>query len=92
VAGFPVRENGGRTEGGLWIGPASKVMFVEQNSGAPANSSAALWGSEQPPDWETLQPLPFPYSTSFRPKYLIDSPECKFILLRCAFKGGYSAV
>src|SRR6266571_2881548 len=38
------------------------------------------------------QPLPFPYSTSSRLKYLIDSSEREFMLIRCAFKGGYSAV
>jgi hypothetical protein len=29
---------------------------------------------------------------SSRLKYLIDSPESKFILIRCTFKAGYSAV
>src|SRR5207249_499112 len=53
-------------------------------------TSIGDWEQRRP--WNSLQPLPFPYSNLFRPKNLIDSPECKFSLLRCAFKGGYSAV
>jgi hypothetical protein len=41
-----------------------------------------------PVGWEALQLLPLSYSTSFRPKRLIDNQESKCILLRAVFKGG----
>jgi hypothetical protein len=50
---------------------------------------ASNWDWEQRRLWNGMQPLPFPFSTSFRPKYLIDSPQGKFILFRCAFKGAF---
>jgi len=50
--------------------------------------AAAPWDSEPRQDCETMQPLPFQYSSTFRPKYLIDNPERKPILLPAVFKGG----
>ena len=42
----------------------------------------------RPRDWETLQPLPFQYSSRIRPKYFIDNPEGKRIVLPAVFKDG----
>jgi hypothetical protein len=41
---------------------------------------------------ETLQPLLFPYSSSFRHKHLMDKLESEFIFRPAVFNGGYSAV
>ena len=35
-----------------------------------------------------MQPLPFHYSSRFRPKFLIDNLEGKRIFLPAVFKGG----
>jgi hypothetical protein len=60
--------------------------FPRAHFGRMSFAAEKDWASEQPPDWGAFQPLPFPYLTSFQPKYLIDNPECKRKLVPAIFK------